>query len=101
MLPGIPQNQFFAELAYRHDSDFYLSWDILLVNDLAINNTNSAISDSYKVANLRAGHRLQLAGFELSPFIGINNLFDTKYMSNLRLNGIGGRVFEPAPTLNV
>ena len=101
MLPGIPENQFFAELAYRHDSGFYLSWDILLVNDLAINNTNSAISDSYEVANLRAGHRLQLAGFELSPFIGINNLFDTKYMSNLRLNGFGGRVFEPAPTLNV
>jgi len=33
--------------------------------------------------------------------IGINNLFDQKYMSNLRLNGFGGRVYEPAPTLNV
>ncbi len=101
MLPGIPENQFFAELTYRNNSGFYLSWDILLVDDLAINNTNSAISDSYEVANLRVGHRLQLADFELSPFIGINNLFDTKYMSNLRLNGFGGRVFEPAPTLNV
>ena len=101
MLPGIPENQFFAELAYRHDSGFYLSWDILMVGDLAINNANTAISDSYEVANLRAGHRLQMAGFELSPFIGINNLFDKKYMSNLRLNGFGGRVFEPAPVLNV
>ena len=101
MLPGIPENQFFAELAYRHDSGFYLSWDILAVDDLAVNNNNSVISDSYEVSNLRAGHRLQMAGFELSPFIGINNLFDTNYMSNLRLNGFGGRVFEPAPTLNV
>ena len=101
MLPGIPENQLFAELAYRHDSGFYLSWDILVVDDLAINNANTAISDSYEVSNLRAGHRLKMAGFELSPFIGINNLFDTKYMSNLRLNGFGGRVLEPAPTLNV
>ena len=101
MLPGIPENQFFAELAYNHDSGFYLSWDILAVDDLAVNNTNSVISDSYEVSNLRAGHTFQLGGVELSPFIGINNLFDTKYMSNLRLNGFGGRVFEPAPTLNV
>ena len=101
MLPGIPENQFFAELAYNHDSGFYLSWDILAVDDLAVNNTNSVISDSYEVSNLRAGHTMQLGGIELSPFIGINNLFDTKYMSNLRLNGFGGRVFEPAPTLNV
>ena len=101
MLPGIPENQFFAELAYRHDSGFYLSWDILAVGDLAVNNANSVISDSYEVANLRAGHRLQFAGLEVSPFVGINNLFDQKYMSNLRLNGFGGRVFEPAPTLNV
>lgn len=101
MLPGIPENQFYAGLAYSHDSGFYLSWDILAVDDLAVNNTNSVISDSYEVSNLRAGHTMQLAGFELSPFIGINNLFDTKYMSNLRLNGFGGRVFEPAPTLNV
>ena len=101
MLPGLPENQFFAELAYRHDSGFYLSWDVLVVDDLAVNNTNSVISDSYEVSNLRAGHRLQLAGLELSPFIGINNLFDTEYMSNLRLNGFGGRVFEPAPPLNL
>ena len=101
MLPGIPENQFFAELAYRHASGFYLSWDILAVGDLAVNNANSVISDSYEVANLRAGHRFQFAGLEVSPFVGINNLFDRKYMSNLRLNGFGGRVFEPAPTLNV
>ena len=101
MLPGIPENQLFVELAYSHDSGFFLSWDILAVDDLAVNNTNSVMSDSYEVSNLRAGHTMQLAGFELSPFIGINNLFDTKYMSNLRLNGFGGRVFEPAPTLNV
>ena len=101
MLPGLPEHQLYAELAYRHASGFYLSWDILVVDELAVNNTNSVISDPYEVSNLRAGHRVQLGGWEFSPFIGINNLFDAKYMSNLRLNGFGGRVFEPAPTLNV
>lgn len=100
-LPGLPKHQFFAELAYRHDSGFYLTWDALTVSKLAVDNANETISDAYQVSNLRAGHRFQLGGMEVSPFIGVNNLFDEKYMSNLRLNGFGGRVFEPAPTLNV
>lgn len=100
-LPGLPENQFFAELAYRRENGFYLVWDILAVDDLAVNNANTVVSDSYTVSNLRAGYRLRLAGLELEPFVGVNNLFDENYMSNIRLNGFGGRVFEPAPPLNV
>ena len=34
---------------------------------------------------------------EIGPFIGINNLLDRRYVGSVTLNGVGGRVYEPAP----
>jgi outer membrane receptor protein involved in Fe transport len=34
---------------------------------------------------------------ELAPFLGVNNLWDRRYVGSVTLNGIFGRVFEPAP----
>jgi len=100
-LPGIPEHQFFAELAYRHPSGFYLVGDVLVVDDFSINNANSDQNEAYEVANLRAGHQFSHGSTEISPFLGINNLFSEKYNSNARLNAFGGRAFEPAPSVHV
>ena len=32
-----------------------------------------------------------------APFLGVNNLWDRRYVGSVTLNGLGGRVFEPAP----
>jgi iron complex outermembrane receptor protein len=34
---------------------------------------------------------------EIAPFVGVNNLWDRRYIGSVTLNGVGGRVFEPAP----
>jgi iron complex outermembrane recepter protein len=33
----------------------------------------------------------------LAPFVGVNNLWDRRYVGSVTLNGFGGRVIEPAP----
>ena len=63
-------------------------------------NANTVAVDSYYVANLRAGYDVQLGSWLIAPFIGINNLFDESYESNVRINAFGGRYFEPAPKRN-
>ena len=55
----------------------------------------------YLVSNLRAGYRRAGEHWEISPFVGINNLFDEKYIGNVRLNASFGRYYEPAPERNV
>jgi iron complex outermembrane receptor protein len=35
------------------------------------------------------------------PYVGINNLFNEYYNSNIRINAFGGRYYEPAPERNV
>ena len=57
--------------------------------------------DSYTVANLRLGLERTVGSSIVSPFIGINNLFDESYNTDIRINAFGARYFEPAPELNV
>ena len=100
-LPGLPENQLFAEVAYRHPSGFYVVGDVLYVDDLFANNSNTITNDDSTVANIRAGFTSTHGNWKVAPFIGINNLFDEEYNSNVRINGFGGRLFEPAPEVNV
>ncbi len=102
-LPGLPENQLFVELAYRHPSGFFATWDLLNVGEFFADNANSdgaKISRS-SVANLRLGADFNLGQLKLSPFLGVNNLFDELYFTNVRLNGGFSRYFEPAPETNV
>jgi iron complex outermembrane receptor protein len=54
----------------------------------------------YVVSNLRGGFRWQADRCSFEPFVGVNNLFDERYMSNIRLNAAFGRYYEPAPGRN-
>lgn len=100
-LPGLPENQFYTELAYHHRSGFYAAWDLLVVDDFYLDNANTDETDAYTVSNLRLGHRFEVAELKISPFLGVNNLFDEDYYDNVRVNAFGGRYFEPAPEINV
>ena len=99
-LPGLPDHQLFAELEYQHPSGVYVVADVLHVDELYGNNANSVRSDSYTVANLRAGAALRFGSWQVEPFVGVNNLFSESYMSDVRINGFGGRLFEPEPKRN-
>ncbi|XOV82292.1 MAG: TonB-dependent receptor family protein [bacterium] len=100
-LPGLPEHQFFAELRYQHDRGLYAVADVLYMDKLFVDNANSGTSDSAVVANLRMGYRAARDRWSWSPFIGVNNLADEDYNANVRINGFGGRLFEPAPGRNV
>ena len=100
-LPGLPEHQAYLELVYKHSSGFYASADVLYVDELFANNANSVTNDDSTVANMRVGYVGGQGRWKWAPFIGVNNLFDEDYNSNVRINGFGGRLFEPAPGRNV
>jgi iron complex outermembrane receptor protein len=52
------------------------------------------------VSNVRFGANLDLGSTRVSPFLGINNITDETYYSNIRINAFGGRFYEPAPDRN-
>jgi iron complex outermembrane receptor protein len=99
-IPGVPDNQFHFELSYQHPSGFHAGWDLLHADSFYADNANTVRSGAYTVANLRAGLTRQWDQWEVSPFIGINNMFAEEYFDNIRLNAGFGRYFEPAPERN-
>ncbi len=102
-LPGIPEHQIFAELAYDFSSRGYVVWDAINVGEFTANNAGTQQVDSYLVSNLRVGsdYAFNDGRQTVSPFIGINNLFDEGYFANVRINAFGGRSYEPAPGRHV
>ena len=100
-IPGVPDDQVFAELNYVHPRGWYGVADMLYVSRFFADNGNLVATDSYRVASLRMGYESQLGNWQLSPFVGVNNLFDEEYNSNVRINAAFGRYFEPAPDRNV
>ncbi|MDZ7735108.1 MAG: hypothetical protein U5P41_02385 [Gammaproteobacteria bacterium] len=50
---------------------------------------------------MRVGMERKYGNWTVSPFMGVNNVFDKMYNSNIRLNGFGGRFYEPAPDRNI
>jgi iron complex outermembrane receptor protein len=55
---------------------------------------------SYVVSGLRASYEIQNGKWLFRPYVGINNIFDEGYNSNIRINAFGGRYYEPAPERN-
>jgi iron complex outermembrane receptor protein len=46
---------------------------------------------------MRLGWSGDVGDWNVAPFLGINNLWDRRYIGSVTINGTFGRVFEPAP----
>lgn len=101
LLPGIPQHQGFLGLNYLGTKGLFLSMNASFIGELYANNTNTVSDESYTLVNFRASYDWDIAKWTLSPFFGVNNLFNTRYESNIRINAFGNRFFEPGPDLQI
>ncbi len=98
-LPGVPDH--FWRFGFRTTlpGDFFLDGDHTMSSSIAADDANTVVIDSWSegVTNLRLGWQGVAGALSLGPFVGINNLWDRRYIGSVTLNGLGGRVIEPAP----
>ena len=100
-LPGIPKHLATLSVDYQTKAGLTLSLQSKYVGDLYTNDSNSVKDDDYNLVNLNVGFKIKTKQIVLSPFLGINNVFDTKYNDNIRINAFGLRYYEPAPGFNI
>ena len=99
-IPGIPKDLLYLDLSWFGQDGYYATWDLIYTGELYADNANETSVDSSRVSNLRLGYNGSFGDWEVSPFLGVNNLFDEEYYNNIRINAFGGRYFEPAPERN-
>ena len=60
--------------------------------------SQNGFTDGYTLFNARVGGTaIQVGPFEISPFAGLSNLTDERYVSSVTVNAFGGRFYEPGP----
>ncbi len=100
-IPGIPEHLVQAGVSWQPAGALFLGFDVLHAAHFFADNANQVEVGDYTVADMRLEYRWRGPRLEVSPFAGINNIFDEKYDGNIRLNASFGRYFEPAPERNV
>jgi iron complex outermembrane receptor protein len=100
-IPGVPAHRAVGQIEYRNLLGLFGSLQAEYVSRFYVNNENTAENSSYTNVQLKLGMEKQCGTIKGSLFMGINNLLDTNYNANTRINAFGGRYFEPAPPFNM
>ena len=98
-LPGTPERNLFAELAYapaRAWGGFNAAVEAVHTGKLYVNDVNSDAAAASTVLNLRAGLRQQLGGWTFSELLRLDNATDRSYAGSVIVNEGNSRFFEPA-----
>jgi iron complex outermembrane receptor protein len=97
-IPGVAPHRLDALLSLGFWRGGYLELDGRYASDTAVNDANTATSPAYFVSDARIGaSNLRLGRVVVAPFLGVSNLFDTRYNTSVVVNAFGGRFYEPGP----
>jgi iron complex outermembrane recepter protein len=100
-LPGVPEHFWRFGLRTSLPSGFYLDGDHTISTSVASDDLNTPAlfipAWGAGVTNVRVGWDGEVGTIQLAPFLGVNNLWDRQYIGSVTLNGVFGRVVEPAP----
>jgi iron complex outermembrane recepter protein len=98
-LPGVPEHFWRLGLRTALPYEFYLDADHTLSSSIVADDANTIWVDAWGagVTNMRLGWNGRAGQMEIAPFLGVNNLWDRRYVGSVTLNGAFARVLEPAP----
>ena len=105
-LTGVPSDIFNAGIDFDSAFGLYGNINFQYVGRMPITDANSLYSDSYKLTNIKIGYKTNLnKKLKLNTFLGVNNIFEEVYASQILINtsGFGGsapRYYYPGNPIN-
>ncbi|MEO1262289.1 MAG: TonB-dependent receptor [Bacteroidota bacterium] len=99
-LPGIPKHFGSATIQYLNKKGLHGRLQARYMGELFTSDLNTVTDDAYLLLNLNIGYQLKKDRLNIIPFLGVNNILNTEYNDNIRINAFGQRYFEPGPKIN-
>ena len=86
ILPGIPKYDLSGSLKLSYEKGFYLNSSVRATGKQFLDDANSNSYDSYTLADLKVGYKINIKQTKFNVYFGINNLFNAKYASMILVN---------------
>ena len=99
-LPGIPKNIFNSNISYKTENGLIFLTELIYNDRIYSSNNNDIFEKPYWLSNFKISKKINNKNLFWDIYFGLNNIFNTYYSDNIRLNAFGGRFFEPAPLRN-
>jgi iron complex outermembrane receptor protein len=94
-IPGIPVHQLQGSATY-HYRTLFATVEGQGKSSQFVDDQNSAKASGFFVMNLRAGGTALFGRPWLAPSIGLQNVFDKRYVSSVAINATAGKYYEPS-----
>jgi iron complex outermembrane receptor protein len=105
-LTGVPKSVVNLGIEMTSQKGFYGRLDFQAVGNMPANDENTVYSDAFELVNGKIGYQNTIGSqFSYDLSLGANNIFDTKYVSQLQVNAFGNdataRYFYPGLPFNM
>jgi len=94
-LPGLPDWSAFFDARYQFQQGYFAGLSAQYIGSRYADDDNTVKVAPQTVTDLRLGRKLSNMRYNTQLVVGIENLFDTEYLGNLRINARNGRYYEP------
>ncbi|UCB54570.1 MAG: TonB-dependent receptor, partial [Thiotrichales bacterium] len=101
VLPGLPDWTAFADAEYQFQQGYFAGLSAQYIGTRYADDANTVEVPSQTVTDLRLGRLLTSSQYDIRLVIGIENLFDSEYLDNLRTNAANARYYEPGSARRV
>ena len=89
-LTGVPSEVFNAGFNITSQLGFYGNVSMQHVGSMFADDANTVQTATYQLTNAKVGYKIILKDkLSIHAFLGVNNVFDTKYVSQLQVNATG------------
>jgi iron complex outermembrane receptor protein len=102
-IPGVPEQwlHFLWQVRPAFARGAWLELDQTYSSSVLVDDTLNTRAAAWWRHDVRLGWDGEASGGQVHPFIGMNNVFDAKYVGSVVINAANGRYYEPAPGRNV